>query len=271
MATFTWTGAAGDGDFSTAGNWLGGVAPAADAQDYVFDRGSADLTAGLATGFSAANITITPGYAGKIGSESAALTFTNVTGTIRYAGSGQWCKIGCSGTVAALQTSHSGGTFHASGGTWTLITTAIGAVRVEASAVVTTLRNVNALDVKVAASSTAITTLTNYGHTEITDRDVTTANNGAGRTRLKGTCDTTKINLYGGEVNDQSDGTATHVEAFPGARYTMSGLTANKTITSRTRWAGATIDTTAPGVTVTLTNAETVVGEPGGSVPGQQL
>jgi len=78
MATKYWTGGT-DGNFGTAGNWLGGAAPT-NSDTVVFDRGSVDVDAGLTTGLTGLTMIGNEGYKGRIapGGSSINAAFSSV-------------------------------------------------------------------------------------------------------------------------------------------------------------------------------------------------
>lgn len=65
MADKYWVGGAGDGNFLTAGNYSGGVAPVNDDR-VIFATGSVSVTAGAATGLTNVSLMIDDGYSGNI-------------------------------------------------------------------------------------------------------------------------------------------------------------------------------------------------------------
>lgn len=83
MATRTWTGASGDGSFSTAGNWSAAVVPVTGDSVIVSATASTGITAGLdhsadgaGAGLNIVSFTIQEGFAYNIGSSSAPLKLT---------------------------------------------------------------------------------------------------------------------------------------------------------------------------------------------------
>lgn len=260
MALRIWNGAAGDGNLSTAGNYVGGVAPVA-TDSLLFNQGNVDVTAGLTPGFAIADLTITPGYGGSIGDASGnPLTFTNITGTLSIAGNGGSYKIAVSGTCASAQLSHTLGTVYLSGGTWTLVTNTSGAVVIAASAVVVTGENIMGTWTD-AYNATGYTTFNNGGKTT-SKRNAATLNCLAGYFILQDngssnyTQVTTAANVYNGATyNKQSGATDALVNVFPGGRFTTEknagGSTGTVTITSTVVWAGGATRTAAlPGVII---------------------
>jgi hypothetical protein len=70
MATKVWTGTV-SGNFGTAGNWAGGVAPA--NSDTLYIAGTVAITAGLSTGLTGINLIVDPTYTGTIGTSAGYL------------------------------------------------------------------------------------------------------------------------------------------------------------------------------------------------------
>lgn len=260
MATKVWNDGAGDGIFLTAGNWVGGVAPVA-TDDIVIGTSNRDI-AGVATGFAIASLTITPGFGGTIGSGGTPLTFTNITGSVKYAGSGPGMYLGCTGTCAAAEFSHTVGMVYITAGTWTLLTNTYGNFDIGASAVVTTLYNIGG-NGTVNYNATAITTCRNSGSLSL-KRVVTTMYADRGNT-IQQDSGTTATNvgtvLYignGATYNKQSSGAETTINIFPGGRFTTDkntgGSTGSVALGTINKWAGSYSKTTAvPGVTFTYT------------------
>lgn len=95
MATHTWTGAAADNDYSTAGNWTGGVPIAAG--DVVIGNNAAGasvaITAGLnQSAVAIASFSVNASYDATIGStDGSAYLQLNTTGNIIYWGAGVAC------------------------------------------------------------------------------------------------------------------------------------------------------------------------------------
>lgn len=93
MAVIEWNGTTGV--MSTAGNWVGGVAPGA-GDIAVFDRGSQSVT----SGFIAAILgqIIEPGFGGAIGGSGAPQT-TSITGQAIHRGRAEWWLQDAAGTT----------------------------------------------------------------------------------------------------------------------------------------------------------------------------
>ena len=68
-----WTGAAGDGDLQTAGNWLNSAAPNANTEKISFPSGTADVTSGVLL-CPLAKIFFGKNYTGKVGTSSSKIT-----------------------------------------------------------------------------------------------------------------------------------------------------------------------------------------------------
>lgn len=69
MATRIWSGAT-NGNFGTATNYVGGVAPV-NNDTVIFDRGNVDVDAGLTSGLTGITMIGTRGYGGRIGPATA--------------------------------------------------------------------------------------------------------------------------------------------------------------------------------------------------------
>jgi len=264
MATVYWTGGAGDGVVSTAGNWSGGAVPAA-GDTVVFGQTNSDIT-GTADN-SWANMVVTAGFKGTFGVASA-FTLVAITTKLTYGGSGTIAKIGCSGTVAAASLEHGPNqTFEAVSGTWTTLTNGLGQLVINAAAVVTTLQNAGG-DVQAGYNSTAITTGFLAGSGTIR-RTVTTAHvmrgtwisedNGSTATGFS-----TALVHSGAIYNKRStadEGGGTAHSIYPGGTITLVGnkgkVTTNAAIAiTVSKWLGANfhyLGVPGQGVTATIT------------------
>lgn len=285
MAVKIWTGASSE-DVNTAGNWTGGVPVDADT---VVIQGTVSMTGSLTAlqGVTVGSITVVPDYGGKIGSASAALLFGACTGTLKYAGKGEYAKIGFttdgaeSGICAQAELNHTGGVFYVStgtGGVWTTVRNGPGTLYVDAGAVVTNLYNGSGrLD--VLYNATALTILENAGSAFV-NRAITTLKAVQGRTihRNNGTANylsVTTAEVMGGAVyNKQSGGNDTTWKVYPRGTITTEGNQGNATagaeITTTTlfEWPGSQINTAAaPGITVTITTRLPVGQGAGGGSP----
>lgn len=179
MATRNWSGAAGDGNWGNASNW--DTAPIT-GDDVIINTTNAaypDIDSGLTTGIDLNSLKILPGFSGKIGSASAALSIAVSNASPKkftYAGSGEFCKI--TGNVVNSEVQHKVGTLYVSGGTWGTagVHNISGRMIVEAAAVLAGTWNINAPAIlAVATNATAIPSLISKGGVaiEITGRDVT--------------------------------------------------------------------------------------------------
>lgn len=267
MSTATWTNATGDKLWSTGGNWSGGSGaggiPGA-GQDILFNYGlpgTHDIL-GIVTGIAVGNITVTPGYAGTIGSDGNPVTFTNVTGTLNYAGNGAGARFGSSGTVTACVLGHTLGTFYAVSGTWSDIINTYGNLDIAAAAVLTAITNIGGT-VTVGSNATGITTLITMGGTFTFLRNAATVKCKGGTCIQQdaGTATICKVTTAvevekAAFYNKQSSDTDTLVTVYSGGRFSLEkntgGATGTVTITSTVVWVGASVKTAAmPGVTVT--------------------
>lgn len=112
--TFVWTNGSGDGLWSTASNWQGGVVPS--TTDIAVFNSSATDNCTLDTNISVAGINITAGYIGNI-TQSASYTVT--IGTEGFTQSGGTFTGGDSAITISGNFTLSGGTFTATSGTTT--------------------------------------------------------------------------------------------------------------------------------------------------------
>lgn len=264
MATALWTGGGNDGNWNTAANWSGGSGaggkPGA-ADDVLINATNQDIT-GVVTGISITSLTVTNGYGGTIGSDGQPVTFTAVTGSIKYAGKGAACRLGSSGTVAAAEFSHVVGTVYLSSGTWTSIINTYGNLDISVDPIVTTLENIGGT-ITVGYNSTAVTTFYNSGLATF-KRNVTTfwAMGGTSIQQDNGTTNytlvTTKHIAPTATYNKQSGGTDVTTNIFRGGNFTAEnnsgGATGTVALGTVNKRQGARTKTSAvPGVTFTVT------------------
>lgn len=192
MATRNWSGAAGDGSWATAGNWDTAPITGDDIIINTTNSAAPDIDAGLTTAIDANSLTVGPGFSGKIGSASAALSIAVTNGGTKkftYNGSGEFCKI--TGSVVNSEVQHRNGTLYVSGGTWGTagVHNISGRMIIEAAAVMAGTWNVNAPAVMaIAANATAIPLLISKGgvNIEITARDVTASIQDGGTWTIQG-------------------------------------------------------------------------------------
>lgn len=252
MATKTWTGGANDGNWATAGNWTPSAPAGGD--DVIIDRTNQDITAGLATGISIASLTVTQGYGGRIGTSSTALTFTGITGTAVLSGTGQFIKLGSSGTIATTVVNSSGMVYLTAG----TFTTIIGVTpyEVDAAAVVTTLNNQGGFGT-LGYNATAITTLNNSAGTVNCGRSITTINSSAVTRCTLASSITTANALKGSILYFNSTGNITTYNGYAGSFYSAAEATqataAGATVTTFNLYGDARIMLYGQGVTQTYT------------------
>lgn len=273
MAVIVWSGGAGDGNWNTGTNWVGGTKPANNDTAIVGSTNQAIIGGNVTeTGLT---VVFTKGFGGTVGAD-APLIFVSGTGTqaaLTYGGSGSYANFGNGGTVTACTLNVSGGqTVVLSSGTWTTVTSSGGNVQIAASTVVTTLQNVGA--VVTALAGTAFTTATNAG-TLYTTRSCTTLNCKRGtaiqyNNGVTTYTSCTTVNIENGATyNKQSGGTDTTVNNFPGGTFTIAGNAGNSaatvTITTYNQWSGSKSVESMGGVTVTV-GTRNYVGEQSGPV-----
>lgn len=263
MATVTWTGGSNDGNWSTGGNWSGASAPTT-SDDVVINSTSQNISIVPGTAPSVGNsftsLTITAGFTGSIGGGSTGSLNVNAT-TVTVSMGGQFIYMSAAAVgITTLNLDSTGaGTFYLTGGTvTTLYAGPSGQLQVGGSATVTTLFGCGMTMLVAAGTSTTISSAGILA----SSRNVTTLNvHPGGVAVLKDSSTAGTINTYGnGRVNYLSSGTITTLNLFPNSRFDVAGGQKSFTITNTNRYAGAVLDKTAQGVTITFTNPETVLG-----------
>jgi hypothetical protein len=250
MATVTWTGGSGDGNWNTGGNWAGGAAPSG-ADDVVFNTGASSVTTGPSSALAYATVTVTSGYSGSWGTSAVTPLFGNITGSIRIAGRGAFYKFS-TGTCPTVDIEVPSSTqVFIPVGTITTLNTS-NSSNVEVAAAVTTWNNVSA-NCTALSNGTAITTLTTASPIMLY-RSYTTANveQGGAVTSYNAITGGT-LNVRGrGAYNHQSTGTITTANLLPRGMLTARGARGAFTITTLNEWANSMADIVVPGVTVTV-------------------
>ena len=284
MATFTWTGSAGDGDHNNTANWLGGTVPSGTGPHVInFDRGNYSIT----TNIDAASVTyaisalnITAGFGGSIGSTAAA--YTTASGKditqILCAGRGQFYKIGSGGNVGTslanrCQVSISAGTqFVMSSGTWQYFFQQGGTLLAEAAAVVSTKCALTGVQALLQTNATAVTLLEVDAASDVTTYRSGTAAiaNAASTIRTVGSAALATGTFYNSTFNVANTSATTHttVDLWSGSNMSLSNCAASPTVTNLYQRKGATYDTNGAGVTLTITNLYPLfAGNAGGDSP----
>lgn len=261
MSTKVWSGAT-DGNFQTATNWVGGVAPVA-ADDLIFNSGSVSVTAGLTgNAYALASLTVTENYTGSIGSGATPLTVTDgSTGfaVLTCAGRGAFYKFACTGTTTTVKVDTTPATtVYLGSGTFTNVTHSGGGGECRAeSAVVTNYYGTSNAIKLYADAATAFTILQTAGYV-YTSRNIATYT-GKGGARLvtnSSAAITTSATLVRGDVFEHnSDGTITLVDIGPGASFPLARASKNFTITNATLWQGGYLNQNPASITVTYSNA----------------
>lgn len=266
MATVTWTGGAGDGNWQTNGNWDTGAAPVA-TNDVVFNSGSISVTAGLTgNAYTVNSLTITENYTGSIGSGATALTLTAAT-TLKCSGRGSYYKFAFNSTTARIDTA-TGVTVYLSSGTFaTVYHSGKGGELKAESAVVTAYRGTSNAITLTADAATAFTTLHTAGKV-FTSRNIATfvGKGGSLLATAATAAITTSATLVKGDVfNHNSSGTITLLDIGPGAAFPLANATKDFTITDTNLWQGGMLNLNPPSITVTYTNAIAYIGYGSGS------
>lgn len=252
MADVIWNGSAGDGNWNTGANWVGGSRPA--NSDVAIINSTNQSIIGATVAETGLTVKITAGFGGTIGAD-APLIFTNGPALIQYAGTGRYANFGCSGTVTSAKLEHSGAQEVAiSSGTWTLISNSSGIVTIAAAAIVTTFNNV-AGPVTAGYNGTGFTTCSNGGQM-YTSRASATLNCLRGSfvhmdNGVTGTSNGTVNTQNGATYNKRSSAADTLVNVFPGGKFSLFGTsgfgTGINTATTINIWAGSSIEDEVPG------------------------
>lgn len=266
---------AGSTDWSQAASWHDGTggssAVPADTDVIIIGEGSAHITSGLAQGaVDAANIDITSGFAGSIGTSGTSLVIAcnaavgQGTGLFRYGASGGRLHLAAgtngidmfvlSGACAAHLT---GGVFGVNDTSKPAVTVASGectigdAVDLSAEAIVCTGGR---LIVEYRADATAPILHVAGNADVVCRRPMTTIHIGGGRITLiveKSLTAATTVNLWGGML-DFRGGNITTLNAY-GGTYTAGNLARPATITTTNVWATRVLALHGPGSRVTYT------------------
>lgn len=238
MATKTWTNAAGDNLWTTAGNWSPSGVPGA-TDDVVFNEtSSANVAAGA--GLTApASIKFNPGYEGEAGGSSG-LIFGGAVAVLTYAARRGFLRIGASaGGVTTANVTTPGGVLYAVGTAgWSDLIVSRGRHFIDATSPVTTLRVFNDAIVDIDSNATAITTLWLGGRVRCNSRPITTANIAhSGTLTLRGQSTVTTINAYGTLVQEGS-GTLSTVNLLPDGSVILTNDSKDFTGTTINVYAG---------------------------------
>lgn len=258
--TTTWTGASNDGNWSTAGNWStsGGSTPPGALDDVVIPTGNMDISAGLTTGLQYASLTVTEGFRFNIGTSSAPLLVTGVTGKTKIVVAGAFVKLATvtNALVDVTVVFRSRGAFSLTSGTATLLkVSGSGTVDIDASAVVTGIK-INGPTV-TAGSGTAFTTATMGSGQLTTSRSIATFTGAQSRLITLGAAALSTSAIAGGgcTINHQASGTIASLELFTGSIFTpQSNVNSSFTITALYRHVGSTFEREWGGNQVTITN-----------------
>jgi hypothetical protein len=263
MASITWTGAAGDGNWNTGGNWLGSAAPAG-ADDVIFDRGSYNVTTGPS---SAINVTlkVTAGYTG---SWIATITLGTIS-AFNFAGSGATYNLSATVTKCMAYIIR-GTTLQAVGGTWTntYVSGQRGGYFYKTAATLTNLysRNVN-VEFTSGGSASTIVQMSNGSFTTALNPGTFTSK-GKNQVVVTGSAAPTSVMLAAGDVyNHLSSGTIGTLDLVPESSFPCVGAFNNFTISQLNTWPDSYINRYPPGVTITI-SAETAYGFQGGGGQG---
>lgn len=240
MPSKYWTGGANDGNWSTAGNWNGGVPVTGD--DVFIEEGSQAITLGLSQGsVNLASLRIS--FSGSVGTSSTPLTIGCNSGTVSISGNGSFYKItaGTGGISKIIFNPKANCTFYLAGGTTTTLETGdAGLVEIDGAAVVTNIF-ANGAGINIAYNATAVTALTNTRSNVATYRPVTTVTTGPSAITstwgTQATIGTSTVQPMG-RLNHKSNGTITTSVVQPLGAADALGSTYSFTVTNRTNYNG---------------------------------
>lgn len=265
MATCTWTGATGNGDFNDNGNWLGG-APPTSTDSAVFDRGNYDVTSNLTPTWTPASIVITAGYQGSIGTNSAGLVPSGNITVLKCSGRGRFYKIGSGGTIGTSVANRTqinmqpGTTFVMVSGTWQYIVAQGGELRAEAAAVLSTgTVALTKCRATFLVNATAIAQLdSDDGNDVTTYRNITVTNaSGPGVLRFQSTAAVgTSCRVSSGHsVSLANTAATTHtaIDLKPGGNLLIREASATPTVTTLTYGNKTSLERSAGGIALVIT------------------
>lgn len=236
MATQIWTGAT-DGNFTTATNYLSGVAPV-NSDTVIFDRGTRDVNAGLTAGLTGINLVGTQGYKGRVG-PTAALQIA--CATIRW--DAGWLNLHGNITTGNIRTRRGTKFTYTSGTATTLYTE--GDASIEAVAIVTTWRAERG-DLDALANGTGFTKMDLRNGARLhTRRSGLFIVAQGGRVQLydAAAMSTGTVIEMGGMIIDGSSANAGGtVEVYPTGTLDLSLANTAKTIPTLARWPRANIN-----------------------------
>lgn len=258
--TSTYTGAAQDGNWSTAGNWTGTNTPPTALDDVIVSGGDRDIVLGLSPAVQYASLTVTEGFKFNIGTSSAPLVIAGVTGKTKIVVAGSFIKLATitNPIVAATVVFRSRGLFALSTTNATAVTalyaSGAGTVDIDGAAAVTHIK-INGPTV-TAGSGTAFTTA-KIGAGQLTSsRSIGTFSGAQARLILQNAAAITTSATCGGgcTFNHQSSGTIAELEMFTGSSFTpQSNTNSSVTITLLYRHVGSNFEREWGGNTVTVT------------------
>ena len=250
MGTIKWDGSE-SGNWGTADNWVGGVAPVA-ADDVIIDDSSVNIDDGLDPGIDIASLFIGPNYTGEIGTAKTNPLVIGVTGIITVNGGGEniWIKSDTPNieTVIVRKVGQTGtGTLSLQGGTIAQLSVGNAKVKLEVAGTITTCV-LNAIGGRVAASSSLefiAGTITNL----ILSNGVCLMPEGGTGTVAAGI-------VAGASILTLTDGTVTAITIIAGGIVNLGGTNNSTTILVY----GGTLDTSQSADANTITNLSHFVG-----------
>ena len=229
-----WTNAAGDQNWSTAGNWYDTVNnvtasnPPATGDTAVFGSGNSSVTLGLSqSSVNLATLSISSQFQGQIGTTGTSLTISVASGSspnFICQGSGAYVNI-IAGSSGITNTSIINGNVNLNGGTFTTVACSGGIATIGASAVVTTCYPCGGAII-AAYNATPFTLVEASGSSLITSRNATnvTTSNGATVQFMGTSAIGTAAKIYGpSRINYQSPITIPAVYLFTSGTIDAKG------------------------------------------------
>lgn len=210
MATVTWTGTT-SGDMTVGTNYAGGAAPAG-GDSVIFNTGTRTVTVG--PGVNLVDVTCTSGWSGSFGTVGSPITFQNISGSFKWAGSGDGCYVAIGSTYTCAAFVAQRGEVAISGaGTVTALYVENANVSVTVTALASYFGMTPSSRITIGTSGTAVGTESwAYGVVDVTDRNVTACRvvGKNGRMYTRGAAAVTTVHVQDGAIfNSNSSGTIT--------------------------------------------------------------
>jgi len=260
MANKVWTGATEDSTWTTAGNWVGGVAPVNG--DDVYITGAYSINGIDQSAVSLNSLRVADTYRGSIGASGSYLEIdvaAAAPGVLSYAGKGPHAYLkGDFESVYVNATGAGANALHLFGnGDIDDLIISKGIVTIDSGSTVIDIYMGYATNQLTDARLTveATVTLTNlraYGGTTALGSAATLVECKAGTITSTAGAVTT-VNVEGGTYNAESTGTITTANLYTGA-FDTTGMSRPRTITTLNRWGPCTARLDSPGLVITNHN-----------------